>query len=54
MIDDGIIPDPAMIDPITGEPLPPEGEMGMGEIPLEPDLSAETAAVEKDIKKAQI
>ena len=53
-IADGIIPDPAMIDPITGEPLPPEGEMGMGEIPLEPDLSAETAAVEKDIKKAQI
>ena len=53
-IADGTIPDPSMIDPITGEPLPPEGEMGMGEIPLEPDLSAETAAVEKDIKKAQI
>jgi hypothetical protein len=28
-IADGIIPDPAMLDPITGEPLPPEGEMGM-------------------------
>jgi hypothetical protein len=23
-IKDGIIPDPSMIDPITGEPLPPE------------------------------
>jgi len=28
-IADGIIPDPAMLDPITGEPLPPEGEMAM-------------------------
>ena len=26
-IEEGIIPDPAMIDPITGEPLPPEGAM---------------------------
>ena len=26
-IADGIIPDPAMIDPITGEPLPPDGTM---------------------------
>ena len=25
-IEDGVIPDPAAIDPITGEPLPPEGE----------------------------
>ena len=28
-IADGIIPDPAMLDPITGEPLPQEGEMEM-------------------------
>ena len=26
-IEEGIIPDPAAIDPITGEPLPPEGAM---------------------------
>ena len=40
-IKDGIIPDPSSIDPITGEPLPQEGEMGMmGDIPMEPDLEA--------------
>ena len=41
-IKDGIIPDPSAIDPITGEPLPQEGEMGMmGDVPTEPDLNAE-------------
>ena len=41
-IKDGIIPDPNSIDPITGEPLPPEGEMGMmGDVPMEPDLEAQ-------------
>ena len=40
-IKDGIIPDPSSIDPITGEPLPQEGEMGMmGDVPMEPDLEA--------------
>ena len=47
-----------MIDPITGEPLPQEGEMGMGEVPVEPDLEAEAQAVDaqyqKDTKKAEI
>ena len=38
-IKDGIIPDPNSIDPITGEPLPAEGEQGMmGDVPMEPDL----------------
>jgi hypothetical protein len=40
-IKDGIIPDPNSVDPITGEPLPQEGEMGMmGDVPMEPDLEA--------------
>ena len=28
-IRDGVIPDPSAVDPITGEPLPQEGEQGM-------------------------
>ena len=54
-IEDGIIPDPNSIDPITGEPLPAEGEMGlMGDVPLEPDLSADDIQFGKDTKKAEI
>ena len=57
-IEKGIIPDPSMIDPITGEPLPQEGEMGMGEVPMDPDMEAEAQAVDaqyqKDTKKAEI
>jgi len=62
-IKDGIIPDPSSVDPITGEPLPPEGGqgeemMGMGEIPQEPDLQQDAQATqvkaEKDFKKAEI
>jgi hypothetical protein len=62
-IQDGIIPDPSTLDPITGEPLPPEmmgGEdpMGMGQVPQEPDLAADAAKVnaqlQKDTKKAEI
>jgi hypothetical protein len=38
-IKDGIIPDPNSIDPITGEPLPQEGEQGMmGDVPMEPEI----------------
>jgi hypothetical protein len=41
-IKDGIIPDPNSVDPITGEPLPQEGDTGMmGDIPAEPDLEAQ-------------
>ena len=65
----GIIPDPSQIDPITGQPLPQPGEgagmegmgqdaMGMGEIPMEPDLETQGAAtdaqMQKDAKKAEI
>ena len=56
-IKDGIIPDPAAIDPITGEPLPPEGEMGMmGEVPMEPEIDGgiTNAQLGKDTKKAEI
>jgi hypothetical protein len=66
----GIIPDPNSVDPITGEPLPQEGQdMGagdlgqnpmsdMGGVPTEPDLDAQAAefdkGLKKDTKKAEI
>ena len=54
-IKDGIIPDPAAIDPITGEPLPPEGEMGMmSDMPLEADGAITNGQLGKDTKKAEI
>ena len=61
-IQQGIIPDPSMVDPVTGEPLPPDGGMGdpmaMGEVPVEPDLEAQAqdvdAQLQKDTKKAEI
>ncbi len=51
-IKDGIIPDPAAIDPITGEPLPPEG----GEIPMDPEIDSgvTNAQLQKDTKTAEI
>ena len=56
-IKDGIIPDPNSVDPITGEPLPTDGGM-MGDVPMEPDLEAESditdAQVQKDTKSAEI
>ena len=68
-IQKGIIPDPSTIDPVTGQPLPQEGEgagmegmgedaMGMGEVPMEPDMNAMAAEVDaqyqKDTKKAEL
>ena len=64
-IQKGIIPDPASLDPITGEPLPPEGDpnmaadpMSMGEQPMDPDITAQAQAVDaqyqKDTKKAEL
>jgi hypothetical protein len=57
-IKDGIIPDPNSVDPITGEPLPPEGGDLLGDVPMEPDLEADSTAVDanfqKDTKKAEI
>ena len=57
-IQKGIIPDPSTLDPITGEPLPMEDPMAMGEQQVDPDLEAEAQAVDaqyqKDTKKAEI
>ena len=60
-IQKGIIPDPSTLDPITGEPLPQEGDpaMGdMGEQPVDPDLEAQAQVVDaqysKDTKKAEL
>ena len=68
-IEKGIIPDPASLDPITGEPLPQEGDpnmdpnaavdpMSMGEQPMDPDITAQAQAVDaqyqKDTKKAEL
>ena len=55
-IKDGVIPDPNMIDPITGQPL--EGGGDLGNVPTEPDLEADGAATDaqfqKDVKSAEI
>jgi hypothetical protein len=60
-IQKGIIPNPAEVDPITGEPLPQEGDQGggeMGEVPEDPNLDAEgqitDAEYQKDTKSAEI
>jgi len=50
-IQDGIIPDPSMMDPITGEPLPPEDGM-MEAPPL--DMGITNGQVDKDTKTAEI
>ena len=52
-IKDGIIPDPNSIDPITGEPLPAEGEQGMlGDVPMEPEVNG--GITDADGKSAEI
>ena len=52
-IQDGIIPDPNAVDPITGEPLPAEGEQGMlGDVPMEPEVNGGIA--DADGKAAEI
>jgi len=52
-IKDGIIPDPSSVDPITGEPLPQEGEQGMmGDVPMEPEIDGGIA--DADGKAAEI
>ena len=60
-IQKGIIPNPAEVDPITGEPLPQEGDQGgedLGDVPQDPDLEAEgqvtDAQYQKDTKSAEI
>ena len=55
-IQKGIIPNPAEVDPITGEPIPQGGDLG--DVPQEPDLEAEgqvtDAEYQKDTKSAEI
>ena len=55
-IQKGILPNPAEVDPITGEPIPQEGDLG--DVPQEPDLEAEgqvtDAEYQKDTKSAEI
>jgi len=52
-IRDGIIPDPNSVDPITGEPLPAEGEQGMlGDVPMEPEVNG--GITDADGKAAEI
>ena len=42
----GIIPDPSSVDPITGEPLPQEGEQGrLGDVPMEPEIDGSSTEV---------
>jgi len=60
-IQKGIIPNPAQTDPITGEPLPQEGDQGggeLGDVPQDPDVEAEAqitdAEYQKDTKSAEI
>ena len=54
-----------MLDPITGEPLPQEGDPAMGEDPMamgegqvDPDIAAQAQAIDgqyqKDTKKAEL
>jgi hypothetical protein len=51
----GILPDPSMIDPITGEPLPQEGgDLGEPVTDEEIDGSVTDAEMQKDTKKAEI
>ena len=53
-IEDGIIPDPSAVDPITGEPLPDGGMMG--ELPMDQEIDdgLTNAQVQKDTKTAEI
>ena len=56
-IQKGILPNPAEVDPITGEPLPQEGG-DLGEVPQDENLDAEgqvtDAEYQKDTKTAEI
>ena len=52
-IRDGVIPDPSAVDPITGEPLPQEGEQGMmGDVPMDPEIDG--GITDADGKAAEI
>ena len=47
-IKDGVIPDPSQMDPITGEPLPQEGDPNLlGNVPQEPEIDANITQVKE-------
>ena len=57
-IQKGILPNPAETDPITGEPLPQEGQ-DLGEVPTDEDPDAAAAQItdaqyQKDTKTAEL
>ena len=60
-IQKGIIPDPSTIDPVTGEPLPQEGEMPMEEeqdLSMDPAIQQQAADIDaqyqKDTKESEL
>ena len=55
-LQDGILPDPNAVDPITGEPLE-GGGTDFGDVPLDDDLESQAvtdADLGKDTKSAEI
>ena len=57
-IQKGILPNPAEVDPITGEPLPQEGQ-DLGNVPVDEDPDAAAAQItdaqyQKDTKSAEL
>jgi len=57
-IQKGILPNPAEVDPITGEPLPQEGQ-DLGDVPVDEDPDAAAAQItdaqyQKDTKSAEL
>ena len=54
-IKDGIIPDPnAPVDPMTGMPLDQTAQMDLGKPVMEPNLDAQSSAVQADGKAAEM
>ena len=55
-IKDGIIPDPSQmqIDPETGQPIPADAQMDLGQPVVEPDLTADAAAAEVNAKAIEM
>ena len=54
----GILPNPAEVDPITGEPLPQNGQ-DLGDVPVDEDPDEAAAKItdadyQKDTKTAEI
>jgi len=57
-IQKGILPNPAEVDPITGEPLPQEGQ-DLGDVPVDEDPDAAASQItdaqyQKDTKSAEL